>query len=149
MSQTGNEIINITIGNAGNNIGNAWLTEILKEHKLDESGAFTGNQSKDVSLLQRINSYFYERGHGILSQAYIRQEIQCNYRSLSIIPDDVKKICKQYMGKHYKSRSIIINTDPSMIDSIKQSHIQNIFNERNFVTASTTKQEKDHCTWYE
>ena len=91
MSQSANEIINIQIGQCGNHIGHVWLEQILKEHKLDENGTKQGEFTDryDHLLWEKINSYFYEKGRGILANAYIRQSIESKYSSLYHIPTDV------------------------------------------------------------
>ncbi|THV05655.1 tubulin nucleotide-binding domain-like protein [Dendrothele bispora CBS 962.96] len=51
------EIINLQVGQAGNQVGEAFWSMILAEHGLDQSGKYIGS---DPLQLQRIGTYFTE-----------------------------------------------------------------------------------------
>ena len=142
MSLSGREIINIQLGQCGNQIGNVLLDRILQEHKLDKSGYVTfnyGDDEHDDMLLGKIKSYFHEKGRGELANAYIRQSIESKHNSLSHIPTDIKLLCKRYTGSFiYRARSILIDSDPNILDNIKQSPIKDIFNPKNFIAGSSS-----------
>ncbi|KAG8965788.1 Tubulin beta-2 chain [Tulasnella sp. 419] len=55
------EIINIQVGQAGNQVGSAFWETILGEHGLDFSGAYQGN---DPQQLARVGVYFSAVEHG-------------------------------------------------------------------------------------
>ncbi|KAJ7590074.1 beta-tubulin 2 [Mycena floridula] len=55
------EIINLQVGQAGNQIGESFWNLLLSEHAVDQSGLYTG--SNDLEL-QRIGVYFTEAGSG-------------------------------------------------------------------------------------
>ncbi|TRM65074.1 Tubulin/FtsZ, GTPase domain-containing protein [Schizophyllum amplum] len=54
------EIVNIQVGQAGNQIGEAFWEKVLQEHGLDQSGFFQGEASADSVQLQRAGVYFSE-----------------------------------------------------------------------------------------
>eukprot|EP01083_Nonionella_stella_P165119 548546_1 len=136
------EIINLQIGACGNAIGTSFWSKILEEHALDQDGVFRGNRlDRDNELrLGKINSYFYEKGRGILTTGYIRQTIESKYKFLSHIPSDVKLLCRDYIGSfnggHYVPRSIFVDSDPNTTDIIKTSSIGNLFNSSNFIVGT-------------
>ena len=149
MKTTANEIIDIEIGDCGNKIGNTWLNNVLWEHALDLDGVFCGknigewsNGFLEKARLEKINSYFYEKGRGVLSHGYIRQQIQTKYISCWRIPNSIKRLCKQYVGSftsnEYTARSIFIDSDPSTIDQIKVSPFKNLLNPNNFIAGSAS-----------
>jgi len=51
------EIITIQVGRCGNKISSDFWTNVFQEHKVDSSGAYTGDS--DLQL-QKINTYFHE-----------------------------------------------------------------------------------------
>eukprot|EP01084_Bolivina_argentea_P008273 15485_1 len=61
MAQT-NEILTVCVGNCGIFAGNEYYSTIMKEHKVNKNGIFTGNLKKenDRLLLNKIDTYFDE-----------------------------------------------------------------------------------------
>ncbi|KAJ7583604.1 beta-tubulin 2 [Mycena floridula] len=55
------EIINVQVGQAGNQVGEAFWTMLLKEHGIDNSGKYVGNDPMQVA---RMGVYFTEAGSG-------------------------------------------------------------------------------------
>ncbi|KDQ09899.1 hypothetical protein BOTBODRAFT_36712 [Botryobasidium botryosum FD-172 SS1] len=66
------EIVNLQIGQAGNQVGEAFWGQILKEHGLDDSGAYIGSDPQQV---ERAHVYFNEitSGSGI---KYVPRSVQ-------------------------------------------------------------------------
>ncbi|KAK8853392.1 hypothetical protein IAR55_004096 [Kwoniella newhampshirensis] len=65
----GREIINVSVGQAGNQIGTAFWENILQEHGLDKSGKYIGN---DAQQIDKVDVYFTEAGNG----KYVPRSIQ-------------------------------------------------------------------------
>ncbi|WWD19821.1 hypothetical protein CI109_104285 [Kwoniella shandongensis] len=65
----GREIINVSVGQAGNQIGTAFWENILQEHGLDKSGKYVGN---DAQQIDKVDVYFTEAGNG----KYVPRSIQ-------------------------------------------------------------------------
>ncbi|KAJ7284408.1 beta-tubulin 2 [Mycena rebaudengoi] len=55
------EIINLQVGQAGNQVGESFWKDVLAEHGLDQSGVYEGS---DPVQLQRIGVYFHEVNAG-------------------------------------------------------------------------------------
>eukprot|EP01084_Bolivina_argentea_P027458 51044_1 len=143
------EIINIQVGACGNRIGNLLWSTILEEHWLDNDGTFinqcnkhiidwTENDYQQIEMrLTKINSYFREIDSDIL-YGYIRQNIEQKYTKL-MVPNDIKYLLQQYFGssQKYVPRSILIDTDPTVLDSIKASTVSNLFTDNNFIVGES------------
>ena len=87
MQKKTGEIINIQIGQCGNQIGNAWLDKILREHEIGYDGIYQNNDgwNEDNPLrLDMINSYFDEIPGETLTNGYIRQKMNLNINSHQI-----------------------------------------------------------------
>ncbi|KAK4686020.1 tubulin beta, partial [Tremellales sp. Uapishka_1] len=65
----GREIISVSVGQAGNQIGQAFWTNILQEHGLDLSGKYVGNHQDQ---LDKVSVYFDEASN----QKYVPRSIQ-------------------------------------------------------------------------
>ncbi|WVQ75718.1 hypothetical protein IAR50_005348 [Cryptococcus sp. DSM 104548] len=65
----GREIINVSVGQAGNQIGSAFWSNILQEHGLDNSGRAT---SDDPRILDKVDVYFSEASN----KKYVPRSIQ-------------------------------------------------------------------------
>ncbi|KAJ3995069.1 beta-tubulin 2 [Lentinula boryana] len=66
------EIINLQVGQAGNQVGEAFWKMLLAEHGLDYDGAYKGN---DPLQFQRVGVYFNEIEHGGI-QRYVPRSTQ-------------------------------------------------------------------------
>ena len=140
MERKTGEIINIQIGQCGNQIGNAWLDKILREHQIGYDGIYQKNDEwNEINALRldMINSYFDEIAGGTLTNGYIRQKIESKYKLSSEIPNEIVSICKQYTrsfdSNRYRARSILIDSDPGILDVIKTSPIADLLNPNNFI----------------
>eukprot|EP01083_Nonionella_stella_P273997 929801_1 len=58
------EIVHVQVGQCGNQIGNAFCTTMVKEHKLEKNGQFKGKrENPDNQLrLDKIDVYYQEAG---------------------------------------------------------------------------------------
>ncbi|KAI9633757.1 Tubulin/FtsZ, GTPase domain-containing protein [Dioszegia hungarica] len=65
----GREIISISVGQAGNQIGSAFWDNILQEHGLDNTGKYIGS---DRQQLDKVDVYFNEAGNG----KYVPRSVQ-------------------------------------------------------------------------
>ncbi|KAL1690666.1 Tubulin/FtsZ, GTPase domain-containing protein [Schizophyllum commune] len=54
------EIVNIQVGQAGNQVGEAFWQKVLEEHNLDNDGHYKGDPTTDSIHLQRAGVYFSE-----------------------------------------------------------------------------------------
>ncbi|CAK9787401.1 unnamed protein product [Cutaneotrichosporon oleaginosum] len=65
----GREIISVSVGQAGNQIGTAFWENILQEHGLDRNGKYVGN---DDQQLDKVSVYFNEASN----QKYVPRSVQ-------------------------------------------------------------------------
>eukprot|EP01083_Nonionella_stella_P040883 110868_1 len=137
------EIISIQVGECGNRIGTRFWQNILSEHWLDHVGSFQPTQnlmSTDCHHVERrldkISCYFHEIDADLLN-GFVRQNIENSYPSL-IIPADIKRLLKYYYGaaQKYVPRSILVDLEPSVLDSIKASHIGDMFTDNICISGS-------------
>ena len=97
-------IITLCIGQSGSFTGTAFLRTIMKEHKLNLNGAFTGNtdfdsNNKDLALLSKIDTHFH----------------------------------LQSTNDTYNPNFIFIDNDISTSNKIKFSTIKSLLNNDNFI----------------
>eukprot|EP00485_Elphidium_margaritaceum_P001689 CAMPEP_0202692116 /NCGR_PEP_ID=MMETSP1385-20130828/6582_1 /ASSEMBLY_ACC=CAM_ASM_000861 /TAXON_ID=933848 /ORGANISM="Elphidium margaritaceum" /LENGTH=525 /DNA_ID=CAMNT_0049347593 /DNA_START=30 /DNA_END=1607 /DNA_ORIENTATION=+ len=102
----GNEILTICIGQCGVNMGYEYVSTIMREHKLDAQGTFTGDISvdnsnrsnnHDVQLLSKMNACF-----------------KCSRSNSS-------------SSLSYAPRTIFFDSDRSSIDGVRQSRLSRVF----------------------
>ncbi|WOO81512.1 Tubulin beta chain [Vanrija pseudolonga] len=65
----GREIVSVSVGQAGNQIGTAFWENILQEHGLDYNGKYVGN---DAQQLDKVSVYFNEAAN----QKYVPRSVQ-------------------------------------------------------------------------
>lgn len=94
------EVINIQVGQAGNQVGETFWEMLLAEHGIDKSGAYTGS---DPLQLQRAGVYFDE-----------------------IISAD---------GSRYVPRSVQIDLETGVCDSIRSRPLGGLFRPDTFITS--------------
>ncbi|ESN91946.1 hypothetical protein HELRODRAFT_181869 [Helobdella robusta] len=89
------EIINLQVGQCGNQIGSKFWEVITDEHGLDYNGIYKG---QNEIMAERLNVYFNEG-----------------------------------TGSRYYPRSILVDTEPGTIDTIRASALGNMFKPENLV----------------
>jgi tubulin beta len=93
------EIINLSVGQCGNQIGKQFWEMMCGEHGLSETGEYIGNSQVQ---LERIGVYFHHVG-----------------------------------GKKYVPRSIMIDLEPGVIDSIKATPYGKLYQPSSFITENS------------
>ncbi|ORX39445.1 tubulin beta chain [Kockovaella imperatae] len=91
----GREIVSVSVGQAGNQIAQAFWLNILEEHGLDKNGKYTGN---DQQQLDKVDVYFTEASN-----------------------------------RKWVPRSIQIDLEPAVLDTIKAGPLSNLFRPDTFV----------------
>lgn len=102
------EIINIQVGECGNQIGSSFWDTLCNEHKLSKTGKLTGDEEKDDSQLSKIGVYF---------------------KQLDI---ENKKESK------YVPRCVLVDLDSSSLDAIKSSSSGALFNPDDFIAGKSS-----------
>ncbi|KAG7089982.1 Tubulin beta-2 chain [Marasmius oreades] len=69
----GREIINLQVGQAGNQVGESFWNALLLEHGLDQSGAYVGTNPLQTA---RLDVYFTEVAHTNSQSKYVPRSIQ-------------------------------------------------------------------------
>ncbi|KAJ7746284.1 beta-tubulin 2 [Mycena metata] len=67
------EIINLQVGQAGNQVGESFWQDVLAEHGLDQAGIYHGT---DPVQLQRVGVYFAEVNHAGSQSKYVPRSLQ-------------------------------------------------------------------------
>ena len=90
------QMINISIGQCGNRIGNSFWETISQEHGLNERGKYEGNSDLE---LERIDVFFNETSKG-------------NYQSRSLLidlqPGTINYIKAGHFGSIYNESNFIV-----------------------------------------
>ena len=92
------EIVNIQVGQCGNNIGTKFWETISEEHGIDLSGQYQGNS--DVQL-ERINVYFNEADAG----RYVPRAVL-----VDLEPGTIDNIRSTPIGKLFHPDNMIFGT---------------------------------------
>eukprot|EP01083_Nonionella_stella_P126047 381334_1 len=141
------EIITINIGGCGIHVGNEYLSQILNEHWLDNTGIFrnpsqytTGAPISQIETrLNKIKTYFHEI-NSELFHGYIRSEIEQKYHTF--VPKDIKNLLKYYLlhdsNHRFIPRSILIDLDPCPLDAMHMSPTGSLFKESNVVCGASS-----------
>mmetsp|Transcript_59532 Transcript_59532/g.94723 ORF Transcript_59532/g.94723 Transcript_59532/m.94723 type:complete len:711 (-) Transcript_59532:245-2377(-) len=90
------EILQLSVGQCGNQIGKVFWQNILDEHFIDNEGHFVG-AADDVRRVERLDVYMQESKHS--KEAQLR----------------------------YVPRSVLLDLEPGVIDSIRASPMGNLF----------------------
>eukprot|EP01083_Nonionella_stella_P072016 193888_1 len=141
------EIVTINVGGCGNYVGNEYLSQILNEHWLDNNGIFRNLSQSTTSAtisqietrLNKIKTYFNEL-NSELFHGYIRSEIEQKYGKF--IPKDIKNLLKYYLlhdsNHRFIPRTILIDSDPSQLDTMHMSTTGSLFKNSNFVRGASS-----------
>ena len=131
------EIINLQIGGCGNSIGQSWLKNMMTEHRIHLDGTYCKQMNDKMDedhemeiRLARINSYFDEIEAGTLTNGFVKTESM-------YLASEIVALCKQYTSSfdtnRYRPRSILIDSDPNIIDQTKVSPYNQLLRLNNFV----------------
>jgi len=115
------EILQISVGQCGNQIGKIFWQNILEEHQIAYDGRFTGT---DIRRVEKLNVYMAEIDASkrdktaLLSDAVTECKTNpSDTAASSLVPSHIR----------YVPRSVLLDLEPGVIDSIKASPMGPLF----------------------
>eukprot|EP01083_Nonionella_stella_P203550 742703_1 len=115
------EILQISVGQCGNQIGRVFWQNILEEHEIDYNGKFYGN---DIRKVEKLDVYMREIDTSKNKKQTIYEIIDKNENAIMNSPN-ANKLVPQHI--RYVPRSVLLDLEPGVIDSIRASPIGNLF----------------------
>jgi tubulin beta len=138
MTFTNREMVNIQVGSAGINIGNAWWGTICKEHSVDNVGEFSGNDDQ----LTFLGTYFQERSWGRFVPRNISTDLE--FRSID-------KTLEGPLGAFFSPDSFVCSQDAGTSNLYSRAYNitgQEII-EKVLVTVRREVEQCDNCVGFQ